>query len=217
MPTLTWRTLLPTVFLKLVSRSHADSVVTDDTAGSAAPQRTVLEATGAAARHSQSSDKYAKFVDDGASSIISNQQAALSTQLQVLRSPFSEPGHQAARKDDFNHNQLEEQGRTLPIAKPVVDGLLPVASKHRRTASASSDISLVSTATASTNPGVYTGLTQSGHYDLTQDVILRGEFITASQSKVYHSLCATCNNSNVGFVQQQQGRTPNLIMPTCRR
>lgn len=57
---------------------------------------------------------------------------------------------------------------------------LPVRGQHRRTSSATSDISLASVVSTT---GAYTGFTQSGQYDLYNDVILRGEFISEQQSK----------------------------------
>lgn len=195
MPKLTWHTLLPTAFLKLVARSHHDDVLSEEAPDPAAGQPSQLEScwAGLAAEASQC-DKYTAFTDDCHSTVAASQQANLTKQAQVLPSPFSAPGNQTALNEHSADKQPRvEHGGSLPIAKPVVDGLLPVASRHRRTNSASSDVSLVSAATASTNPGVYTGFTQNGHYDLTQDVVLRGEFISASQSKACgHSILSDC-------------------------
>lgn len=57
----------------------------------------------------------------------------------------------------------------------------PVSSRHRRTSSAASEVSLSSVVSTT---GAYTGFTQHGQYDLTHDVILRGEFISEQQAKV---------------------------------
>ena len=57
---------------------------------------------------------------------------------------------------------------------------VPLHSRHRRIGSAASDVSLSSVVSTT---GAYTGFTQAGQYDLTMDVILRGEFISEQQSK----------------------------------
>lgn len=57
--------------------------------------------------------------------------------------------------------------------------------QHRRASSAGSEISLSSAvSTTGATTGAYTGFTQHGQYDLTHDVILRGEFISDQQAKV---------------------------------
>jgi len=67
-----------------------------------------------------------------------------------------------------------------PSASQATDRL-PSRGHHRRTSSATSDISLSSIVSTT---GAYTGFTQAGQYDLALDVILRGEFISEQQSKV---------------------------------
>ena len=67
---------------------------------------------------------------------------------------------------------------TLSIQKP---GSHAVSSHHRKTSSAASEASLSSVVSTT---GAYTGFTQHGQYDLTHDVILRGEFISEQQAKV---------------------------------
>lgn len=65
--------------------------------------------------------------------------------------------------------------------------------QHRRASSAGSEISLSSVvSTTGATSGAYTGFTQHGQYDLTRDVILRGEFISDQQAKVTPDMPATC-------------------------
>lgn len=69
--------------------------------------------------------------------------------------------------------------------------------QHRRASSAGSEISLSSVvSTTGATSGAYTGFTQHGQYDLTHDVILRGEFISDQQAKVtpdIQAACCTCH------------------------
>ena len=179
---LTWHNVLPTVLLKLIARSPSDDVVSGQPTENSAQRSSKLESlwAGAAAEPSQH-DSYTPFVRDSLD--LSSHQSTSATVQAAQPSPFSKASTQASLQQHSPKNESPVKlDSPLPIAKPVLDGLLP-GGRHRRTASASSEVSLVSANTASTNPGAYTGFTQSGHYDLTQDVILRGEFITASQSK----------------------------------
>ena len=167
--------MLPTVLLKLIARSPDDNVVSGQPTEDSSQQSSKLESlwAGAAAEPNQL-DSYTAFVGNSLDASTSSNQSTVQT---AQPSPFSE-----ATTQQHIPQIVGKLDSPLPIAKPVLDGLLP-GGRHRRSASASSDASLVSANTASTNPGAYTGFTQSGHYDLTQDVILRGEFITTSQSK----------------------------------
>lgn len=179
MPAVSWHNVLPTVLLKLIARSPDDNVVSGQPTEDSSQQSSKLESlwAGAAAEPSQL-DSYTAFVGDSLDASISSNQSTVQT---TQPSPFSEATTQASLQQHI----FQIDGKLdspLPIAKPVLDGLLP-GGRHIRSTSASSDASRVSANTASTNPGAYTGFTQSGHYDLTQDVILRGEFITTSQSK----------------------------------
>lgn len=183
MPALSWHNVLPAVLLKLTSRSRGDTVVSDQPTESSSQRTLRLESlwAGAAAQQSQQ-DSYTALVEDSHDPSSSSEKATSRQAQQEQPSPFSEPGLFDQNDSDYPYSQAAAAG-SLPVAKPVLDGLLPSGGRHRRTTSAASDISLVSANTASTQPGVFTGITQSGQYDLTQDVILRGEFITASQSK----------------------------------
>ena len=66
---------------------------------------------------------------------------------------------------------------------------------HRRTSSAASEISLSSVLSTT---GAYAGFTQHGQYDLAQDVILRGEFISEQQAKVAYR--APCNSACMSVI-----------------
>lgn len=74
--------------------------------------------------------------------------------------------------------------RSIPAPSAQQGNSFPVQSQHRRASSAGSEVSvssIVSTTGATT--GAYTGFTQHGQYDLTHDIILRGEFISDQQAK----------------------------------
>ena len=184
MPALSWHNVLPAALLKLTSRSPGDTVVSGQPTESSSQRTLRLESLWASAAAQQSQqESYTALVEDGHDPSSSSQKSTSRQATQQEQpSPFSEPGLFDQNDSDYQYSRAAAAG-SLPVAKPVLDGLLPIGSRHRRTASAASDISLVSANTASTQPGVFTGITQSGQYDLTQDVILRGEFITASQSK----------------------------------
>lgn len=177
MPALSWHTLVPRAILRLRARSANDSVISGELNESSSHSSTRLETSWAGRNFvnlQEGCERERQYDFVPLSPLCSQQQCpGLS----------GAPGHplppqQAAETDTF-----DTAGNELPQSKPVLDGVLPGTGKHRRTGSAASDISLVS-ANGNTSTAAYTGFTQSGHYDLAQDVILRGEFITASQSKV---------------------------------
>ena len=73
------------------------------------------------------------------------------------------------------------QSTNKETSSALEDNGLPVQHQHRRASSAGSETSLSS---AVSTTGAYIGFTQHGQYDLTHDVILRGEFISNQQAKV---------------------------------
>lgn len=100
-----------------------------------------------------------------------------------LHEPQMQQGHDAA---GHPHAALPKSSAGGPTSS-AQEGLTgPVRSHHRKTVSAGSGFSLSSTvSTTGTTTGAYTGFTQNGQYDLTHDVILRGEFISDQQAKVH--------------------------------
>ena len=113
-------------------------------------------------------------------------------------------GHDARRPNSFCS--------TYPTNTPSFNALegnsFAVPRQHRRVSSTGSEISLTSAvSTTGATTGAYTGFTQHGQYDLTQDVILRGEFISDQQAKVtlnLHAMCcfAVCAVVKLTFVLQ---------------
>ena len=85
---------------------------------------------------------------------------------------------------------------TSPTNKPTIaleGNSFPVQRQQRRASSFGSEISPSSTvSTTGATTGAYTGFTQHGQYDLAQDVILRGEFISDQQAKVTFDVHAMC-------------------------
>lgn len=103
-------------------------------------------------------------------------------QLHQTRVQQSPEGALDARRHNASLN-------TTPINKRTCTALegngYPVQRQHRRASSAGSEISLSSAVSITgATTGAYTGFTQHGQYDLTNDVILRGEFISDQQAKV---------------------------------
>lgn len=76
------------------------------------------------------------------------------------------------------HAALSAFSADSPSSKTEDGNSGPVRSQHRKPVSGGSS-------TTGTTTGAYTGFTQNGQYDLTHDVILRGEFIPDQQAKVH--------------------------------
>lgn len=91
-------------------------------------------------------------------------------------------GHDAGQP----HAALSRSSANGPTSSAMEGVTGPIRSQLRNTESAGSVFSLSSTvSTTGTTTGAYPGFTQNGQYDLTHDVILRGEFISDQQAKVY--------------------------------
>lgn len=138
------------------------------------------------------------------------------------------PVYKSVATSANKHEQLQEtsvrRGNALALPtlssaakradSPQPSGLqttdtLPVRGHHRRTSSATSDISLASLVSTT---GAYTGFTQAGQYDLTRDVILRGEFISEQQSKAGLSAICAIFPEPVEHLRQRLGVMQAVIV-----
>ena len=92
-------------------------------------------------------------------------------------------------RDRQPHAALSTSSANGPTSSAQEGFRGPASSQHRKAMSAGSQLSLSSTvSTTGTTTGAYTGFTQNGQYDLTHDVILRGEFISDQQAKVHWTI-----------------------------
>ena len=107
----------------------------------------------------------------------------------VQQSPegASQPVASLAKLPTYKATSSDLDGNSFPAVQ------LQLQRQHRRASSAGSEISLSSpVSTTGATSGACTGFTQHGQYDLTHDVILRGEFISDQQAKVTPDIQAAC-------------------------
>lgn len=105
-----------------------------------------------------------------------NDHQLLGTRVQQNPEGARQPTASLAKLSIHGATASELDGSSFPVQ---------LQHQHRRASSVGSEISLSSVvSTTGATSGAYTGFTQHGQYDLTRDVVLRGEFISDQQAKV---------------------------------
>lgn len=171
-----WRKL-PGTLLKLVGRSSRTNVVSGDPSASNSDR--AREAT------SWNSDIDGRNADgdlekqEFASTAHDDPAASNDDRLHESKVQRSFEAAYAAQPPTQSPSASSANGQTTRGQNGQTDH--PIRGHHRRTSSAASEVSLSSVMSTT---GAYTGFTQHGKYDLTRDVILRGEFISEQQAKV---------------------------------
>ena len=207
MPVALRRLFLPEVLLKLVGRSPRTNVVSGDTSQ---PEH---------ASHSE--------ISWNGTDLLSGEVAYQQDRVSPVYESIATAADQNVQPEENSHPESGTSGPHILLSGSATTAqctdsnqppsmhavnILPARGHHRRTSSATSDISLNSTVSTT---GAYTGFTQSGKYDLTLDVILRGEFISEQQSKAW--LLLSLLSSSQGTYSTNPDSSNGLLHAGCHR
>lgn len=168
--------------LKVVGRLPSANVVSGERISSELQQATAWNSRTSLDHDDVENQKGGSFIRNSVAA--PNDHQLHETGVQQSPEGAGQPTASLAKLPTHKATSSELDGNSFPVQ------LQP---QHRRASSAGSEISLSSAvSTTGATSGAYTGFTQHGQYDLTHDVILRGEFISDQQAKVTPDIQAAC-------------------------